>query len=104
MLNQAPQYLLTPYKSRAKLGLRRACNVFYGKTKEQLIEREWVSDVVSNPSESRGKPETSVETPRVEKELLSTIEVLQGKTLEPYIDHMGMLHRWFFMWGLQTPS
>jgi hypothetical protein len=30
--------------------------------------------VVSKPSESRGKPETSVETPRVEKELLSTIE------------------------------
>jgi hypothetical protein len=52
--------------------------VLYGKTKEQLIEREWVSDVVSKPSESRGKPETSVETPRVEKELLSTIEALQG--------------------------
>lgn len=48
--------------------------MLYGKTKEQLIEREWVSDVVSKPSESRGKPETSVETPRVEKELLSTIE------------------------------
>ena len=52
--------------------------MLYGKTKEQLIEREWVLDVVSKPAESRRKPETSVETPRVEKELLSTIEALQG--------------------------
>ena len=52
--------------------------MLYGKTKEQLIEREWVSDVVSKPSESRGKPETSVETPRVQEELLSTVEALQG--------------------------
>jgi hypothetical protein len=52
--------------------------VLYGNTKEQLIEREWVSDVVSKPSESRGKPETSVETPRVQEELLSTVEALQG--------------------------
>ena len=32
MLNQARQYLLTPYKSRSKPGLERACNVLYGKT------------------------------------------------------------------------
>jgi len=38
-----------------------------------------VSDVVSKPSDARGKPKTSVETPGVEKELLSTIEALQGK-------------------------
>ena len=77
--------------------------MLYGKTKEQLTEREWVSDVVSKPSESRGKPETSVETPRVEKELLSTIEALQGY-IEPYTEHLGMLHLWFFMLVLLTPS
>ena len=77
--------------------------MLYGKTKEQLIEREWVSDVVSKPSESRGKPETSVETPRVEKELLSTIVALQGKTLEPYTEHLGTMHLWFFIWVLRTP-
>ena len=53
--------------------------------------------MVSKPSESRGKPETSVEAPRVEKELLSTIVALQGKTLEPYTDHQGMLHRRFVL-------
>jgi hypothetical protein len=75
--------------------------VLYGKTHEQLIEREWVSDVVSKPSESRGKPETSVETPRVEKELLSTIVALHDKILEPYREHLGALHLWFFIWVLQ---
>ena len=73
--------------------------MLYGKTHEQLIEREWVSDVVSKPSESRGKPETSVETPRVEKELLSTIVALQDKILRaihrasghvaPLVLHLG---------------
>jgi hypothetical protein len=41
--------------------------VLYGKTQEQLIEWESVSDAVSKPSASRGKPEVSVETPEVEK-------------------------------------
>jgi hypothetical protein len=58
--------------------------VLYGKTKEQLIEREWVSDVLSKPSESRGKPETSVETPRVEKGAVVYHRGFAGLTLEPY--------------------
>ena len=41
--------------------------MLYGETQEQLIEWESVSDAVSNPSASRGKPEVSVETPEVEK-------------------------------------
>ena len=77
--------------------------MLYGKTKEQLIEREWVSDVVSKPSDARGKPKTSVETPRVEKELLSTKVALQCKTLGPYTEHLGTMPRWFFIWVLRTP-
>ena len=72
--------------------------MLYGKTHEQLIETEWVSDVVSKPSESRVKPETSVETPRVEKELLSTMAALQNlspckqeyRRKEPRMREMGL--------------
>ena len=53
--------------------------MLYGKTQEQLIEREWVSDVVSKPSESRGQPETSVEASRVEKKAVVYHRALQGK-------------------------
>ena len=77
--------------------------MLYGKTQEQLIEREWVSDVVSKPSESRGQPETSVEASRVEKKLLSTIGHCRVK-LEPYTEQLGWLHLWFFIWVFQTPS
>ena len=71
--------------------------MLYGETKEQLIERKWVSDVVSKPSESRGKPETSVETPRVEKRAVVYHRGFAGVTLEPYTEHLGMVHLWFFI-------
>ena len=63
--------------------------MLYGKTNAQLIEGERVSDVVHKPSEARRKPKTSVKTPTVENELLSTIVALGGITLDPYTEHMG---------------
>jgi hypothetical protein len=77
--------------------------VLYGKTQEQLTVWEWVSDVLSKPSESRGKPEASVETPEVEKELLSTIEAWQGiNKLESYTEHLGTTYIRYFIWVLDT--
>ena len=56
-----------------------------------IIVWEWVSDVVSKPSAARGKPETSVETSKVEKKrLLSPIEALHDTILELYREHLGI--------------